>query len=141
MRMLQNRSGSATLRALVVQFSKFAGVGLLAFAIDYGIMVLLVEAVGFDSVAAATVSYVASVVVNYFMSMRFVFRHKAGMTRRREFAIFVVLAAIGLGINDLLLWVATDGVGIDYRIAKFGVAAIVTLWNFFSRKALLDAGR
>ena len=139
--MLWKLAGTATPRSLAAQFAKFAGVGLAAFAIDYGIMVFLVEVFGFDSVVAATVSYVASVVVNYLMSMRFVFRHRDGMSRHREFVIFVVLSTIGLGINDVLLWLATDIASIDYRIAKLGVAVIVAIWNFFSRKVFLDADR
>ncbi len=139
--MLWKLVGTATPRSLAAQFAKFAGVGLAAFVIDYGIMVFLVEVFGFDSVVAATVSYVASVVVNYLMSMRFVFRHRDGMSRHREFVVFVALSTIGLGINDVLLWLATDIAGIDYRIAKLGVAVIVAMWNFFSRKAFLDADR
>ena len=128
-----------SLRALAAQFARFAGVGLVAFAVDYALMVFLVEVFGVDSVVAATVSYIVSIVVNYFMSMRFVFRRREGITRRREFTLFLVLALVGLAINDVLLWVATDLLLIDYRLAKLGVAVIVTMWNFWSRRELVGA--
>lgn len=122
-----------------MQFVRFACVGLIAFAIDYALMVFITEVFDIDPVIAATVSYILSTIFNYFASMRFVFHHRDELSRRREFFIFFGLAIVGLAINDVLLWIATDMLFIDYRIAKLGVAVIVTMWNFGSRKVLLDA--
>lgn len=129
------------LRALAIQFVRFASVGLTAFALDYALMVFFVEVFGIDPVIAATASYIIATVFNYFASMRFVFHHREGVRRRREFTLFFVLAIVGLIINAVLLWVATDVLFIDYRIARLGVAVIVTMWNFGSRKAFIDARR
>ena len=71
-------------------------------------------------------------------SMRYVFRHREGMSRRREFVIFIVLSVLGLIINDALMWVGTELAGIDYRIVKLFATAVVMVWNFVSRKVLLD---
>ena len=40
--------------------------------------------------------------------MRFVFKRKDDMSRRREFIIFVVLSVIGLVINDVFMWLMVD---------------------------------
>ncbi len=125
--------------SLVTQVMRFLGVGVIAFVIDFGAMVFLVEVLGFNSVVAAAVSYVISVIVNYLLSMRFVFRHRSDLSRHREFIIFVVLSTIGLGINVGLMWVGENAIGLDYRIAKLSVTVIVTLWNFVTRKLFLDA--
>ena len=53
---------------------------------------------------SATISFTVSVVFNYVASMRYVFTHKEGMSRRREFIIFVVLSVIGLIINNACMW-------------------------------------
>ena len=79
---------------------KFGVVGVIAFVIDYGLLALLTEAFGVNYLVSATISFTASVVFNYAASMRYVFTHKEGMSRRREFAIFVVLSVIGLGLNN-----------------------------------------
>ncbi len=128
------------MKKLIAQIMKFGVVGVIAFVIDYGLMVLLTEAFGVNYLISATVSFAVSVTFNYFASMRYVFRHKEGMSKRREFVIFVVLSVIGLGINDLIMWLGTDLGGISYLITKLVATFIVMVWNFVTRKRFLDAG-
>lgn len=128
------------MKKLIAQIMKFGVVGVIAFVIDYGLMVLLTEAFGVNYLISATVSFAVSVTFNYFASMRYVFKHKEGMSKRREFVIFVVLSVIGLGINDLIMWLGTDLGGISYLITKLVATFIVMVWNFVTRKRFLDAG-
>nr|WP_239458269.1 GtrA family protein [Collinsella tanakaei] len=117
---------------------KFGVVGILATLLDYVVMIVLTEVFGVPPVASSTISFSISVVFNYLASMRYVFSHREGMSRRREFIIFLVLSIIGLGINAALMWVGTELAGIDYRIVKLFATAVVMVWNFVSRKVLLD---
>ncbi len=135
---MQKVNGKASMGKLVQQFMKFGVVGIIAFAIDYGVMVLLTEAFGINYLISATVSFIVSVVFNYLASMRYVFTHKEGLSRRREFVIFVVLSTVGLGLNDALMWLGTSLLGISYLIVKIGATAIVMVYNFVTRKIFLD---
>ena len=108
------------MKKLIAQLMKFGVVGVIAFAIDYGLMVLLTEAFGVNYLLSATVSFAVS--------------------KRREFIIFVVLSVIGLGINDLIMWLGTGLWGISYLITKLVATFIVMVWNFITRKIFLDAG-
>ncbi|CDD40422.1 gtrA family protein [Collinsella sp. CAG:398] len=126
------------MRKLIEQIMKFGVVGVIAFVIDFGVMVFLTEVFGIDPVISATVSFIISVVFNYAASMRYVFSHREGMSRTREFVIFVVLSAIGLGINDLLIWAGTDLASFDYRLVKIFATAVVMVWNFVTRKIFLE---
>ena len=80
------------MRKLIEQIMKFGVVGVIAFVIDFGVMVFLTEVFGIDPVISATVSFIISVIFNYAASMRYVFSHREGMSRTREFVIFVVLS-------------------------------------------------
>lgn len=126
------------MRKLIEQIMKFGVVGVIAFVIDFGMMVFLTEVFGIDPVISATVSFIISVIFNYAASMRYVFSHREGMSRTREFIIFVVLSAIGLGINDLLIWAGTDLASFDYRLVKIFATAVVMVWNFVTRKIFLE---
>ena len=136
---------------LVQQFMKFGVVGVIAFVIDYGLMVALTELAGVNYLISATISFTVSVVFNYLASMRYVFTHKQGLSRRREspwhkegmsrrseFVIFVVLSVIGLGVNDLLMWLGSSVLGVSYLIVKIVATAIVMVYNFVTRKIFLD---
>ena len=69
-------------KKLFVQFCKFGLVGTLCFCIDYGLMVLLTEVADFSYFLSSALSFVVSVVVNYILSMRYVFKGKDGMSKR-----------------------------------------------------------
>ena len=88
-----------------------------------------------------------NVVFNYVASMRYVFKHKEDMSRRREFVIFVVLSVIGLIINNALMWAGVELIPWPdwlqdhaYLIVKIFATAVVMVWNFVTRKIFLDAG-
>lgn len=128
------------MKKLIAQLMKFGVVGVIAFCIDYGLMVLLTQVFGVFYLISATISFTVSVIFNYFASMRYVFTHKEGMSRRREFIIFVVLSIIGLVLNNVLMWLGTSLMGISYLITKLFATFVVTIFNFVTRKKFLDAG-
>lgn len=128
------------MKKLFAQIMKFGVVGVIAFIIDYGLLALLTEVFGVNYLVSATISFTASVVFNYAASMRYVFTHKEGMSRRREFVIFVALSAAGLVINNVCMWAGVELLGVHYLITKIGATFIVMVWNFVTRKIFLDGG-
>ena len=126
------------MKKLIAQFMKFGIVGVIAFLIDYGLMVALTEFFGVPYLISNTISFTVSVVFNYAASMRYVFERRDDMSRHREFIIFVVLSIIGLILNDLFMWLFVSVWLIDYRIAKIIVTVLVAIWNFVTRKIFLE---
>lgn len=61
------------MKKLAGQIIKFGFVGFLCFFIDYEIMVLLVERFGMDYRLSCGISFTVSVIVNYILSITFVF--------------------------------------------------------------------
>lgn len=133
------QSSGFAIKYLLEQLFKFGVVGALAFVIDFGLLALLTETFGINYLLSATISFCVSVVFNYLASMRFVFVHKDGMSRKREFAIFVTLSVAGLLINNACMWLCVELLEIHYLVAKVIATAIVTVWNFVTRKILLDS--
>ncbi len=134
---MNNKEGAV--RKLFAQLVKFGIVGVIAFFIDYGVMVLLTECFHVHYLLSALISFTLSVIFNYIASMRYVFVGREDMSKSREFMIFLILSVIGLGINELFMWLMVDKLQLFYMISKIFVTAIVMVWNFVTRKIFLEA--
>ena len=127
------------LKELVLQFCKFGMVGTFCFCIDYGLMIFLTESHMMTYYASSAVSFIASVVVNYDLSMRFVFVSKEGMSKIQEIMIFITLSMVGLLLNQMIMFLAVELLGMFYAVAKVFATLMVTAYNFISRKKFLEA--
>ena len=126
------------MKKLIEQIMKFGIVGVLCFAIDYGLMIFLTEVFGISYLISSGISFSVSVIVNYKLSLKFVFKTDENRNKIIEFIIFVVLSVIGLGINQVLMWICVDKLHIFYMISKIGVTAVVMVYNFITRKLILE---
>lgn len=125
------------MKKLVKQLFKFGIVGILCFFIDYGILIALTEIVGVNYLFSSAISFSISVIVNYILSLSFVFDTEKG-NNLKNFSLFIVLSVIGLGINQLLMWIGVEILGIYYMISKIIATGIVMLYNFITRKVILE---
>ncbi len=123
---------------LLGQIIRFAFVGGSAFVIDYAVMIFLTEIMGINYLISSGISFAVSVIYNYILSVHWVFDVDQDRSKKAEFVIFIILSVIGLGINQLVMWIAVDLVGIFYMIAKIIATAIVMVYNFITRKLFLE---
>lgn len=127
-------------KALILQYCKFAIVGITSLMVDYVFMVFLTEntAFGLDYFKASAFSYTLSVFVNYFLSMKYVFESRTDMGKVKEASIFFVLSLVGLFLNQVIMWIAVDVFKIYYVVAKLLSTLLVTNYNFISRKKFFE---
>ena len=126
------------MKKLMEQIIKFGFVGFLCFFIDYGVMVLLTDRFGMDYRVSCGISFTVSVIVNYILSVTFVFETDKKKNRSAEFVIFVVLSLIGLAINEACMWLSVEFLGIHYKLSKIGATGVVMVYNFISRKIFIE---
>ena len=126
------------MRKLFIQVIKFGVVGASAFVVDYSIMLILTEFFDVHYLFSSTISFIIALIFNYILSMRFVFKSREQMHKGKEFVIFCLLSVIGLGINQLLMWLLVEKMLIHYAITKIFATAVVMMWNFITRKIFLE---
>lgn len=88
--------------------------------------------------AASAISFTLSVVLNYILSMRFVFQGKEDMGKLQEVSIFVLLSVVGLAFNQMIMWILVEFFALIYFVAKIFSTMMVTVFNFVSRKIFLE---
>jgi putative flippase GtrA len=123
---------------MLKQIIKFGIVGVIAALVDVGVLVLLKELCDLQVLIASTISFCVSVVVNYLLSMKFVFKSK-NQDKAKEFIIFVLLSIGGLILNQVILWIGVNFTSIYYLIVKFIAMVAVPVYNFVTRKIFLES--
>jgi len=100
----------AKLRALVREVGKFGTVGAVSFAIDLAIFNVLLQT-GIETLLAKTVSTVLATTVAFAGNRFWTWRHRAHAHMARQYTMFFVLNAIGLGIGLACLAISHYGLG------------------------------
>lgn len=121
---------------LSVQLFKYLFVAVVAFLVDYGTLFILNSVLGLHHLFAAAMGFVLGLIVNYLLSMLFVFKAKTD-NKVVSFLIFLITGLIGLLMTLLLQYMFVDILFIPVLIAKLFTTAIVFFWNFFSRRITL----
>jgi len=119
--------------SIVRQFVSFAGVGVVATAIHYCILIALVQlsavnptlASGVGAVAGACVSYL----LNYYYTFRSSNRHVESLVK------FFAVAGVGLVLNSLCMWLCTEALGLHYILSQMLATGMVLIWTFSANRA------
>ena len=123
---------------LIKQIIKFGIVGVIAFIIDYGTLVILKELFIINLFISTEIAFIISVIVNYILSIKFVFDVK---NENNNFIPFIILSFIGLLLTELIMYIGVDKIEINYLIVKIVATIIVMVFNFITRKVLLENKR
>lgn len=133
------------------QIWKFGIVGGFSFLVDFGVFALLSNGLQVHYLIANFFSFTISLIVNYLLSMKFVFVRKENADKRIEFIIFAVLSAIGLVLNEGIIFIWHDVVygnipmlsnviseNFSKLFGKIIATGIVMVYNFVTRKIFLE---
>ena len=123
---------------LFQQIFKFGIVGGIAFIIDYGIMVISKELLGFSILLSAGLGFTISIIFNYIASIKWVFYINKEKDEKKNFVLFIIFSVIGLILTEVIMFIGTDIININYLIVKIAATAIVMVFNFITRKMFLE---
>lgn len=123
---------------LLLQIFKFVMVGGLAFVIDYLTLIICKEAFNLNVLVSAAIAFTVSAIFNYILSIKWVFDVDKSKSEKKNFIIFIVFSIIGLLLTELIMWIGTDILKVNYLLVKIIATAIVMVFNFITRKLFLE---
>ena len=119
------------------QLFRFGIVGFTAFLIDAGLLFILTEFCHIHYLISSIISFVVSLVYNYILSIFWVFDVQKKQTCK-EVLLFIILSIIGLGLNQLIMYLGVDLLHIYYMFCKVLATIIVMIYNFITRKIFIE---
>lgn len=120
-----------------IQLFRYLFVGGAAFIVDLTLLFILTNYLGVYYLISAAIAFILGLIINYFLSVKWVFNRRNLENRTFEFGIFAVIGIIGLGLNEVFIWFFTQDLQIYYLFSKILAAVIILFWNFFARKFML----
>ncbi len=124
----RNRDWILAVKRRMHQLAGFAVVGVVATAIQYGILAVSVSLCDLRADIGSGIGFVGSASVNYLLNHRCTFRS----TRPHSSALwrFLAVASVGLLLNVSLMALLAGRWHVHYLLAQVPVTGLTLLWNF-----------
>ena len=130
-----------------LRFLKFATVGALGAAIDFGVMNLMTHLFGMKLVSAGTVSFVCAVISNFTLNRYWTYPDSRSRHILHQLGMFFLVNAAGIGfrvptlhfVEPFMVHVFENTGHLSHATAQFLaknatlglVIGVVMIWNFF----------
>ncbi|HWB28455.1 MAG TPA: GtrA family protein [Chitinophagaceae bacterium] len=115
--------------AWTLKLVKFGCVGITGACIDFGTTYLLKEKAKWNKFVANSIGFTLAVINNFFLNRAWTFEGSVSPLQV-EFGKFVLVSVIGLGINNLSLYLMHKKLNMNFYIAKVLTTVFVVAWNF-----------
>ncbi len=113
----------------------FSVLGVLAFALDLSLLVVLTEFANLHYLYALAIAFLSATSLHYFLARRMVFP-RTTRSFSHGYIFFMTSAAFNLALTLVLMRLAVDHYGIYYVFARPAVSIVVGIWNFIITKKL-----
>ena len=118
-------------KLLLSKLLKFGIVGCSGMIIDFGATYLCKEILKINKFLSNGIGFILAATSNYFINRIWTFNSQTediGI----QYAQFMAVSVIGLGINSLVLFLLNEKLKWNFYFSKVIAIAITTIWNFFA---------
>ncbi|MFG2513439.1 GtrA family protein [Streptomyces sp. NPDC048584] len=129
--------GSSGLRRFFREVAKFGAVGGAGVLVNLGVFNLVRHWTDLQVVRASVIATIVAIVFNYIGFRYFAYRDRDKSGRTREMTLFLLFSAVGLVIENGVLYTATYGFGWDtplqsniFKFVGIGVATLFRFWSY-----------
>jgi putative flippase GtrA len=117
--------------SFILKFLKFAAVGLSGLFVDYFFTYIFKEIFKVQKYISNSIGFTIAATGNYVLNRIWTFESQ-NEEIVIEYSSFLIISVIGLGLNNLILWLILRKLKINFYLAKFFAICVVTLWNFLA---------
>ena len=125
------------IQRLSLKIVRYFFVGGAAAVVDIGLFFLLAKLLGYNYLVVGCIGFTIATALNYFLSIRFVFRSGARFTRKTELSFIYGVSLVGLALHQMILFVLVERLGAELMLSKVVATGAVFLWNFSVRNFLI----
>lgn len=115
--------------SLIYKLLKFCVVGFSGMCLDFGITWLLKEKAKVNKYLANSTGFILAATSNYFFNRIWTF-HSHNQQVITEYFSFITISLLGLGLSNLIIYLLTEKLKLNFYLSKLFAIAVVTIWNF-----------
>jgi len=115
--------------SLIYKLLKFCVVGFSGMCLDFGTTWLLKEKTKVNKYLANSTGFILAATSNYFFNRIWTF-HSHNQQVITEYFSFITISLIGLGLSNLIIYLLTEKLKLNFYLSKLFAIAVVTIWNF-----------
>ncbi len=120
---------SSTWVTILMRFIRFGIVGCSGMLVDFGVTWLCKEKLRWNKYLSNSLGFVLAATNNYVWNRLWTFESESEAVVR-EYLSFVVIATIGLALNNLIVYLLHERLHLHFYLSKLIAVGCVTLWNF-----------
>ena len=114
---------------IFIRFVRFAIVGVSGMVVDFGVTWLCKEKLRWNKYVSNSIGFVLAATNNYLWNRMWTFESESPEVAR-EYFLFILIALIGLGLNNLVIYLLHGKLRWNFYLSKLLAIGCVTLWNF-----------
>lgn len=119
-----------------IQLFRYLFVGGFSAVVDIGSLFFFTAVLDVHYLISAALAFVLGTIVNYVLSVAWIFKSSGKF--KTEFTLFTMIGLGGLGLNELIIWLAVEYGELHYMVAKLISVSVVVFWSFSLRRLLFN---
>jgi len=116
---------------------KYFFVGGFAAIIDIGLFSLFASYLGLPWIPVSIFTFILATLVNYFLSIQIVFKSGVRHQKHVELIGVFIVSTLALLVNQAVLYVGIEILGLQLIISKIIATGTVFFWNYFGRSKFI----
>jgi putative flippase GtrA len=112
-------------------------VGGISAVFDIALFSIFAGYFKFPWVIVSVITFIIATLVNYFLSIRFVFKSGMRYKKNQEILAVFIVSSLALLINQMFLYLFIEKMNLHLIISKCLTTSMLFLWNYYGRKRFI----